>query len=244
MQTKQHGFSLVELLVVVAIISTLAALLLPALEKSLQEARGIQCLNNQRQLCGGISLYANDGGDILPLSVTHGGWIWNRYGMSTGCVTNISSIVSLDSNAPLNLAVLYSQKYLVSIGVFYCPSGIESSFATTPNWPGRSPTTFSSKYSYIYNVYGMCGIYSWTASGTPASFRQTYWKASSFPSNKIMTLCDGIDFWNTPPHGASFAKVYGSGNAQIKPNPATTAILASQTPNWRQGAFQRLDRYP
>jgi len=54
------GFSLIELLVVVAVVAILAALLFPALEKGRQKARGIECLNNLRQLGLGWQMYAED----------------------------------------------------------------------------------------------------------------------------------------------------------------------------------------
>jgi prepilin-type N-terminal cleavage/methylation domain-containing protein/prepilin-type processing-associated H-X9-DG protein len=62
------GFTLTELLVVIAIIAVLAALLLPALSKAKGSARGLQCLNNNRQLMVAWRMYAEEANDHLPNS--------------------------------------------------------------------------------------------------------------------------------------------------------------------------------
>src|SRR6478609_5945879 len=54
------GFTLLELLVVIALIATLAALLLPVINKARGRATGYQSVNNTRQLLLAWMLYADD----------------------------------------------------------------------------------------------------------------------------------------------------------------------------------------
>lgn len=61
----RRGFTLVELLVVVAIISILAALLFPVFSQAKEAARKSVCLSNTAQLDLGVILYSNDYDDTL-----------------------------------------------------------------------------------------------------------------------------------------------------------------------------------
>src|SRR3954471_10481379 len=63
-----HAFTLIELLVVIAIIAILAAMLLPVLAKAKDEARRIQCINNQKQLILTWAMYPGDHGERLVLN--------------------------------------------------------------------------------------------------------------------------------------------------------------------------------
>jgi len=60
------GFTLVEMLVVIAIIGILAALLLPVLSSAKANAQRTTCLNNLSQINLAVQLYAGANGDTLP----------------------------------------------------------------------------------------------------------------------------------------------------------------------------------
>ena len=59
-------FTLIELLIVIAIIGILASLLLPSLSKTREKARRAVCLSNQRQFAMAVTMIAEDQDGKLP----------------------------------------------------------------------------------------------------------------------------------------------------------------------------------
>ncbi|HEX3718873.1 MAG TPA: prepilin-type N-terminal cleavage/methylation domain-containing protein [Verrucomicrobiae bacterium] len=112
-----QGFTLIELLVVIAIIAILAALLLPSLAKSKQQAQGIDCLNNSKELLLAWTMYFGDFREVLPYNVPA------STGNKGGWVNGIMSWGNSSDNT--NVALMMSGQmgpYARNPGIYHCPA--------------------------------------------------------------------------------------------------------------------------
>lgn len=73
---QRHGFTLVELLVVVAVITVLAGLLLPALSNARAKARESTCISQLSQIGKAVQMYLDDHAGRRPLRLDS---LWPRY---------------------------------------------------------------------------------------------------------------------------------------------------------------------
>lgn len=77
-RSRCRGFTLTELLVVLAVIGILAAILIPAVSRVRRSAMKSEGVANLRTLTGALLMYANDNNYALPMSYVDPG---NQFGM-------------------------------------------------------------------------------------------------------------------------------------------------------------------
>ncbi len=68
MRQLHRSFTLVEILVVVAIISLLAAIVYPALQRARNAAASVQCKANLHAVGVAFRMYLNESSDIMPVA--------------------------------------------------------------------------------------------------------------------------------------------------------------------------------
>ena len=112
------AFTLIELLVVIAIIAILAAMLLPALARSKQQAQGIQCMSNTKQLLLAWTLYASDNQDVLANNIpgdasSTGGWVYGIMSWEYGNIDNTNWVKMMEGQIG---------PYAKNPGIYHCPA--------------------------------------------------------------------------------------------------------------------------
>lgn len=111
------GFSLLELLVVIAVASLLIGLLLPGLSRLRESARRVGCSSNMHQTAIALEGFANDHHDRLPGSYFAGDDQRESKPQNMMMANRGSRWDGWDG-----IGRLYAKRYMTGPGSFYCPS--------------------------------------------------------------------------------------------------------------------------
>lgn len=118
---QKRGFTLIELMIVIAIISVLVTIIMPKMSKSRDKAKLAACLTNLKHIGVALEIYANENKQLYPASSDIGNWL---------CVSD-STI------GP------FSQKYLGQTPI--CPAGVNTGWG---NYVYLCPSPYNTYYVY------------------------------------------------------------------------------------------------
>jgi prepilin-type N-terminal cleavage/methylation domain-containing protein/prepilin-type processing-associated H-X9-DG protein len=133
---KKNAFTIIELLVVVAVLVLLAATLLPALAKTSLNGKTLQCINNHRQLVNAWRMYADDNRDVIVYAAgnsstpTRDPYAWTLSSLDF----NPNNRANWDITVDLSVRPLWAYGGK-SAGIFKCPS--DNSYVVPPGGVAR-----------------------------------------------------------------------------------------------------------
>jgi len=164
--TRKHAFTLVEILVVIAIVAILAALLMNSLVRARESSRSASCKNNLRQIGLGLNQFALKDSEGRYCT---GAFDWLR----EGCVDEWGWVADLANVGQL------------TPGLALCPANALAGSEKVNDWysnPMALTTLTTNGLNHVsgpdaYRISsGMCGKTSWkgiSGTGTPGAFANT-----------------------------------------------------------------------
>ncbi len=154
------GFTLVELLVAISIMSFLMGILLPVLSKVREHARTVVGADNQKQTVVAANLFACDNGGFYPPSVSYVeyGGNWNWYDPRTLASWNTTPM------HPHRAMSEYLGSYIKDASIMFCPKAPEKFKYLQEAWDAgdewNNPDTMfdvlavRGSYCYYWNYVG------------------------------------------------------------------------------------------
>ena len=169
-RVKIRIFTLIELLIVIAIIAILAAMLLPALSKARERAKTIACTSNLKQLAMVVKMYGDDYKEEMPpppmSDVYPGRWVYWMGGSSSNGEFYLKNP---------SLGDLLYRNYIKNWKQTYCPAG----FDANPKILVRGAPNDA--------VHGIKGF--------PFTYYGAYWRLSGWRTNSAKSFKKARPHW-------------------------------------------------
>ena len=197
-QNHKQGFTLLELLVVISVISMLMAIMLPALGTARRKARTLLGTNNQRQIAAAVNLFALDNDGQYPQSVATVGfgsnWNWSDPTKLTGNRKRSPGLHRSMSE--------YLRSYIPKAGIMFCPNAprkykyLQQAWDAGDDWDNPETPFPSDPVGGTYCFY-------WNYVGFLGSQRRIFIGPRGMTTGKrqsklLMTDYLGFDHWRSP----------------------------------------------
>lgn len=173
---KRRAFTMVELLMVIAIIGLLLSFLLPTLSKVKEEGYRIKCMNNLRQLGGAIYMYAQENRGQMVFC----NWNWQEgAGRPAGWLAQSSS----GNSDPAAVETSAIWQYFKLRAIYRCV---------------KDKPPFAYGGTQNMTSYGMNGAVNGFGASTTTYPGYPVYSAAKFPGNGILLweVSDANGWWN------------------------------------------------
>ena len=213
-----RGFTLTELLAVLATVVILAVVLVPALAGTKINNRAFQCMNNERQITLGWQMYAADNNDLLPpndypFNVPYRGKSPTvQYALRNWVVGTMASSLDANYRPELTSPNTLLSPYITNASVYHCPADMYvNPFTHAINVRSYSMslavgTLWASSFTYA----GTAGTAAVGPLGAPV--RGGWLPGNSYNANQTAWL------------------TYGKMSSFTRPGPANTFVIMDENP--------------
>jgi prepilin-type N-terminal cleavage/methylation domain-containing protein/prepilin-type processing-associated H-X9-DG protein len=197
MKRRWPAFTLVELLIVLAVIGILAGMFLPALSAAREQARRKSCANNLAQIGKACISYQEPNGDYFPAFE--------------------QAMLSPLSGAR-NYTTLPPPEQENASGIFFAPQGRDGTFQPMPSLACLYPT-----YCPEVKIFGCPS----TTDRPMIAFRYYNWNDNNALGGAVLHTCFGFDPYFNPTFNADTPTVYDGayGNVPCNTDPAAYTTL-------------------
>ena len=184
---SNRGFTLIDLLVVVAIISLLAAILFPVFARARENARRASCMSNLKQIGLGFMMYVQDYDERFPMAYYYSNpadWC-NGGGQTQTDSTKPGHLFVVSNGCKSGHWITFQDviyPYTKSVQVFVCPSATY----------GQNDGSLQLSYGYNRKI-------SKIGSPTPVAL------ADVREASKLVMILDYNTQWNLYPNGNDYS---------------------------------------